>query len=224
VVQLGEVTHIHVIMDMEGVRKVKLSKLKEKLPNLAHYMQYNPTHFLREQPVDEEELKAVLEEANTYLRQVLQEPKLDPQVLIYLYSYLGNGYRVLYQTSKAVQYLEKALELTKKEEDLKGELRALIRLGEAFKYDERHEAALACFGQALAISSYKDLEHYRDYALQHMGKCLLELGEYENALLRFDEALELRKKKGNQSLVLATETAIVLTHIMKQDEENTPSL
>jgi tetratricopeptide (TPR) repeat protein len=203
---------------------MKLSKLKEKLPNLSHYMQYNPSQFLREQPVDEGELKAVLEEANTYLRQVLQEPKVDPQVLIYLYSYLGNGYRVLYQTTKAVQYLEKALDLTKQEEDLQGELRALIRLGEAFKYDERHEAALACFEQALAISSYKDLENYRDFALQHMGKCLLELGEFENAILRFEEALELRKKKNNPSLVLATETAIVLAHIIKEDEGSTPSL
>jgi tetratricopeptide (TPR) repeat protein len=198
---------------------MKLSKLKEKLPNLAQFMQFNPAYFMREQPIDEAELQSVLAEANTYLRQVLQEPKVNNYVLIFLYSYLGNGYRVLYQTVRAVQYLEKALDLARQEEDLQEELRALIRLGEALKYDDRHEAALACFEQALAISSYKDLEHYRDYALQHMGKCLLELGEYEHALLRFEEALELRRKKNDPSLILATETAIVLTQITRENNK-----
>lgn len=91
-------------------------------------------------------------------------------------------------------------------------------MGEAYKYYGQHEPALECFEKALTMSHTKELHMYKDFALQHMGKCLLELGEYENAMDRFEEALELRQKKGNEDLILATETAIVMTHILKMNK------
>jgi tetratricopeptide (TPR) repeat protein len=198
---------------------MKLEEIKERLPNLAQMTQYDPVHYLREQPIDPEEFQAAVEEAKIYLRQVMQEPKLDPEVLVFLYSYIGNGYRVLNQAQKAIVYLKKALDLTRQEGDQRGEVRTLIRLGEAYRYNQQHEKALECFEQSLTLSRSAELSQYKDFALQHMGKCLLELGEFDHALVRFEEALDLRKKKGDQELILSTETAIVLTHILRQQKE-----
>jgi tetratricopeptide (TPR) repeat protein len=198
---------------------MRLEEIKDRLPSLAQMTQYDPVHYLRERPIDPEKFQDAVEEAKMYLRQVMQEPKIDPEVLIFLYSYIGNGYRVLNQAQKAIVYLKKALDLTRQEGDRRGEVRALIRLGEAYKYNLQHEKALECFAQSLTMSRTAELSQYKDFALQHMGKCLLELGEFDHALMRFEEALDLRRKKGDQELILATETAIVLTHILKQQKE-----
>lgn len=195
---------------------MKLREIKEGLPQLRMLVQYKPDLFLHEEPIDREEFKRVIEEANMYLRQVLQEPDFDPEVLIFLYTYLGNAHRIYGQTQKSIRYLQKALEVSRYNEDEHAEIQSLIRLGESYKYAGQYESALECFEQALVMSRSHQLLEYKDFALQYMGKCLMELGEYEQALEKLESALELRKKKGNSELVLATEMAIVMLHILRQ--------
>lgn len=198
---------------------MKLKEVKEGLPDLHSLVQYKPNLFLREEPIDVDDFNKAIEEASTYLRQVLQEPQMDADVLVFLYSYLGNAFRISGRTQKGIQYLERALELARYDEDEQAEIRTMIRLGEAYKYAGEHEAALECFEQALTMSRSPQLFEYKDFALQHMGKCLMELGEYEQALAKLEEALDLRKQKGNKELILSTETAIVMIHILKQQEQ-----
>lgn len=195
---------------------MKLKDVKEGLPDLRTLVQYKPDLFLREEPIDREEFEQVIEKASTFLRQILQEPKMDAEVFIFLYSYLGNAYRISGRAAKGVQYLERALEMARYDEDEQAELRTMIRLGEAYKYAGDHEAALECFEQALTMSRSQQLLEFKDYALQHMGKCLMELGEYEEALAKLEEALQIRKEKEIEELILSTETAIVMVHILRQ--------
>jgi len=47
-----------------------------------------------------------------------------------------------------------------------------------------------------------------DYVLQHFGKCLVELGELDRAEAMFEEALQLRRQRGDEGLVASTRQAI----------------
>ena len=96
------------------------------------------------------------------------------------------------------------------------EIISLIRLGEALKYDNKHTDALEKFNRALTLSTETGNQSYTDFALQHKGKCLLELNDVEDALVCFREALNIRKEKGIRSLIDSTqvelEFALRLSH------------
>lgn len=212
-------TAIFVLMEERGTRGLKLSEVKSALLDLGPHVTFDTEHYLRERPRDVEEFEKLIDHANMYLRQAFQEKNVSKDVFIYLYSYLGNAYRISYQSRKAIQYLSKAYQFAKELPNEREETRALIRLGEAYKYDDQHEQALDCFERALLLTQTSALSSYRDFALQHMGKCFMELGEYDNALLRLEEAFTLRKKKKDPHLILSTEMAIVMVHVLMRQSD-----
>lgn len=207
-----------IIEGKEG-RRLKLSEVKSALPDLTPHITFDTAQYLRERPRDPEGFEQIIDLGTMYLRQALQERNVGKEVFIYLYSYLGNAYRVTNRTRKAIQYLNKAYQLARESFDEREEVRTLIRLGEAYKYDAQSEQALDCFERALLLTQTKELSHYKDFALQHMGKCFMELGEFDNALLRLEEALDLRKKKKDANLILSTEMAIVMVHVLMRQKE-----
>ena len=85
---------------------------------------------------------------------------------------------------------------------------SLIRLGEAIKYNGNHMKALGIFNEVLDNCKTKNNLLYLDFAIQHKGKCLLELGRMTEAEQCFKEALELRELKGDVSLIESTQQAL----------------
>ncbi|MGE7625335.1 hypothetical protein ACQKMD_20715 [Viridibacillus sp. NPDC096237] len=71
-----------------------------------------------------------------------------------------------------------------------------------------YEDALKSFDTTIKALTPIDDCGLLDFALQHKGKCLMELGEWELSLSHFHEALSIRKSKAEPSLIYSTELAI----------------
>ncbi|WP_391205271.1 tetratricopeptide repeat protein [Psychrobacillus sp. L4] len=104
----------------------------------------------------------------------------------------------------AIERLEKALKLSFENKQISN----LIRLGEALKYDGQPEEALKKFEQVIDACMSNTNSMFLDFAYQHKGKCLLELGQMDIALDYFQEAMKLRLAKGDQSLIDSSQKAI----------------
>src|SRR5699024_9602523 len=134
----------------------------------------------------------------------------------FLYGILGYLYRVTGKPKKAIEYLTFTLDYFEEKDDIK-EVISLIRLGEAYKYDDQHHVALDKFNKALKICEVEQIDEYLDFALQHKGKCLMELTMLEEAVECFLTALDIRKTKENPSLIDSTQQAIDLIREIKRN-------
>ncbi|SDI89727.1 tetratricopeptide repeat protein [Natribacillus halophilus] len=184
---------------------MNLAAIKEQLSSLQDIIYFDRNDYLREKTADPVQLKQFIVE----IEQLLERDIVDTDELFFLYGTIGNLHRIYGQPQTAVYYLELGLDLAGDESK---EIAANIRLGEALKYDHKHSEALAKFNEALAKCHEFGLDKYEDFALQHKGKCLLELGRSAEALGCFKKALELRKTKGDSSLIKSTQQAIELVN------------
>lgn len=181
-------------------------ELKNQLSPLSELTMCRPDHHLREVAKDKAELQRALDRAI----QFVDEHKEDRVSLIFLYGYIGNAYRVLNRPEEAIAILNQSLQLAMATNKCVEEVKALIRLGEAYKYANQHDQALTTFDRANQLIQFHWLYDYHDFVLQHKGKCLLEMGHYAEALPLLQQALKLRKQKGDTSLITSTEEAIKL--------------
>lgn len=83
-----------------------------------------------------------------------------------------------------------------------------VRLAIALQYADEHEEAVIEHEQAMELIETHHIHELLDYALQHHGKCLAEMGEYEQARQCFHRALEIRRERGDESLLASTREAI----------------
>lgn len=84
----------------------------------------------------------------------------------------------------------------------------LIRLATAEQYAGRHDQALTHFDQAREVIDRHAVEGLRDFAYQHTGKCLTEMGRWEAARAMFDEAARLRAERGAAGLLASSRQAL----------------
>lgn len=145
-------------------------------------------------------------------RKQLQESRdkgHDTQILRTL-GYLTDACRVAGELDAAVTYGQEALERSRAAGNRNAEVANLIRLGEAHKYRDEHAIAEPLFREALTLSTDGDAATLHDFALQHLGKYLLEQRRYDESIAVLERALELRREKGVQSLIDSTEQALAL--------------
>ena len=129
----------------------------------------------------------------------------DPRQRCRLNGYLGNAARLLGRDEDAVAELGESLALAEKLGDERAVTTASIRLGEAHRCFDRLEEAEVCL--RVALDGPADL---RDFALQHLGKTLLDAGRTVEAAQALEAALELRLAKGVPVLVASTEQALAV--------------
>ncbi|MFF2753710.1 tetratricopeptide repeat protein [Psychrobacillus sp. NPDC058041] len=176
-------------------------ELKFNLMKLNEFIYIDDNNYLREKCSDESLLKNVIKNF---------EAKIDSQTndhfddMIFLYGNIGNLYRIRGDTNLAIKSLKIALELS----DGNKQISNLIRLGEALRYDGQHEQALNKFDEAIELCTPSNGSNLLDFAYQHKGKCLLELGQISLALVYFQAAMKIRLVKGDQSLIDSTQKAI----------------
>lgn len=83
-----------------------------------------------------------------------------------------------------------------------------LRLATALFYNNEHDEAESIMRPLLLRIRNGHDRCYEDFVLQHLGKCVAEVGRWEEAVALFEEALELRKAKGVESLIRSTEKAL----------------
>src|SRR5690625_3829219 len=177
---------------INGGIELSLSTLKKKLSSINEIIYADSNECLREKTSNPVILKAVLAEAENILTQLKRDPSHDKDDLYLLYGTIGNLYRIYGEPKTAIYYLEYNLNMSKEDNEYAREVVSLIRLGEALKYDHNHTNAMELFNKALIKCSVHEIDLYEDFALQHKGKCLLELNRIEEAFVCFERALEIK--------------------------------
>lgn len=177
----------------------------DDLPDLASVATFDDR--LRERATD----PVVVMRAIARATALLDRAEGDEATKVRLSGYLGNAYRLIGRLADAAMHLESAIALASKRGDERAYLANLIRLGETRKFQERHGEAEQLFRAALDLSTNPAAPHLRvleDFALQHLGKCLIEQGRGAEAVPLLVQALDIRRAKADESLIASTEAAL----------------
>lgn len=132
----------------------------------------------------------------------------DDTARLALLGRVGERERILGRLDDATLHLQAALALAQEHGDRKREITNLIRLATALHYAEGHTEADALFRECLATIERTGEREREDFAHQHYGKCLAEMGQRDEAAAHFAHALALRRAKGDAGLIASTEAAI----------------
>ena len=183
---------------------------KKSLSSVNEFIYFDSNDYLREKTSNPLRLKKVIADAEYLLKMNIEESDK-----YFLYGTVGNLYRICEEPQKALNYLNFCLCLALEEGSKTREAVTLIRLGEALKYDEKHDVALKFFEKALKKCKDNKLDIYLDFALQHKGKCLMEMGRLDEAEISFIKAFKLREFKGDTTLIDSTKKALELVKRLK---------
>lgn len=132
----------------------------------------------------------------------------DEEATLPLLGEVGEGYRMLGRLDLARAPLEEAVQLADQRGDARRGMVNRLRLATLMQYAGEHEAAIAMFDDGVARA--RSLGLLVDFALQHRGKCLAELGRWEAAIADFEAALAGREKADDAALVASTREALEL--------------
>ncbi|WP_217586307.1 hypothetical protein [Lentibacillus saliphilus] len=190
-----------------------MDTFKRELTNLMNVIFFDQNRYLRETCTDQERIEHVIQLGET----LLVEQSTNNADSFFLRGTLGNLYRIHGMTDRAKAYLTKCLDDARTIRNQAKEIATMIRLGEAMKYGDEHSKALHLFDQAIALCQSGIHPVYLDFALQHKGKCLMELNQLTEAEACFTEALQLRLDKEDPSLIDSTRQAITLLNSLKTE-------
>lgn len=189
---------------------MRIVDFKKSLSSVNEFIYFDSNDFLREKTSNPLRLKQVISDAEYLLKICIEESDK-----YFLYGTVGNLYRICGEPQKALNNLNICLCHALEEGNITRETLTLIRLGEALKYYEKQDEALELFEKAFKKCKDNKLETYLDFALQHKGKCLMEMGRLDEAEVCFIEALKLREFKGDTTLIGSTREALKLVKRLK---------
>jgi tetratricopeptide (TPR) repeat protein len=120
----------------------------------------------------------------------------------------GTARRIARQYERAELELGEALELAQASGDPVQSVGAMIRMAELERCRDDFTRSETMLRVALAVIRKGSAEPLRDFALQHLGKTLIDAGRPAEAVKVLDEALEIRRGKGDAALVASTQEAL----------------
>jgi tetratricopeptide (TPR) repeat protein len=168
----------------------------EQLPDLSAFTEWDEQ--LREVAADHEAIETAITAAESQLAQG------DPRAESRLLGYLGNATRTLGRTDESLDYLRRSLDAAL---DETARIKAMIRIGETHRCRDEHETGIAVLTEAAALARVEAPE-LEDFALQHLGKCLVDAGRTPEGVEQLERALALRLGKGDPSLIASTAEAL----------------
>jgi len=172
-----------------------------ELPDLTRFTAFDDR--LRSVAVDSTAVEAALTAAMVALARTDDDGERSR-----LLGYIGNAERLLGRHADAIAHLLESVE-TAQPGATRTRAVALIRLGEAYRCADRPAESEKRLREALdVIDADADSNDLRDFALQHLGKSMVDAGRAYEALPLLEEALELRKAKGAPDLVASTALAL----------------
>lgn len=178
-------------------------EFKDCLLTLSEIIYFDSNEYLREKTSNPFRMKEIIDIAENLLANITNEDEK-----YFLMGTLGNLYRIYGEQQKAVKILTECVTIANNQNNSNREIVALIRLGEAIKYNDNPMKALEIFNEVLEKCKANNNLLYLDFAIQHKGKGLLELGGFVEAEKCFKEALKLREFKGDVSLIESTRQAL----------------
>jgi tetratricopeptide (TPR) repeat protein len=142
------------------------------------------------------------------LRAALCGP-LDDRTRLALLRTLGSALCTLRRCDEAAAVLVGAVDLAAGGGHTRAEVAARINLGDAHRYGGNLDAAKDCYDAALrqARDAVPDLV---DFALQHLGKYFIDAERPADAVACLEEALRLRRAKGDPDLVKSSIDALAV--------------
>lgn len=188
---------------------MEIFEFQKNISVINEFIYFDENDYLREKTNNPIKLKQFIAEAK-YLLSENEEHKY------YLCGIIGNLYRICEEPQDALNYLYECLNISLEEGNIKKEIVSLIRLGEALKYANQQKEALELFNHALTKCDDNQVDTYLDFTLQHKGKCLMELGQLEEAENCFIKALKLRELKAEPALIESTKLALNLIGTLKK--------
>jgi HTH-type transcriptional regulator, pleiotropic regulator of extracellular virulence genes len=192
------------------VEQMRSAVIQNYMSEVSEIVYFDNNEYLREKTSDPSRLKEIIDDIEELLK-ICDE--IEDRY--FLYGTLGYLYRIYGQQQEAVMYLTLCISLALKEKNMKKELVSLLRLGEALKYSNKHEEALNIFNEVMIKCEDNNYIDYLDFALQHKGKCLMELDRLDESLKCLSEALRIRNLKGDSSLIKSTQQSLCLVKMLK---------
>lgn len=164
---------------------------------------------LREVVIDVDELKVYVSGLDGELAQAV-----DPEKQVSLLGEIGTHLRSLGDLKQAEVTLRHALLLIEDHKlGSRREAQQKIRLAHVYQWQKDFKQSNSLFDEVILLCRLDpEAQFYLDFALQHAGKSFFDQQEFEKALACFNEALELRVKKGSPADQLSsTQNAIAET-------------
>ena len=115
---------------------------------------------------------------------------------------------MLEQEEQAAPLLEQALLLARRLSDKRLEVANLLSLATTQQYLGNRDRAQELFQEALEKGRVYNEPYYEDFVLQHRGRCYMEQGYVHEAKACFEQALVLRKRKGDPRGIESTQRAL----------------
>ena len=120
----------------------------------------------------------------------------------------GTAHRIAGEYDVAEQQLREALELARDAGDTAQVIGTTIRLAELDRCRDAYPTAETLLRLALRLGEKHRIAIYRDVALQHLGKTLIDAGSAAAAIPVLEEALILRQQKRAADVIASTEEAL----------------
>ena len=164
---------------------------------------------LRDIPTHPEQLKKYVEKLKLDIKS-----KDSPKDQVRIMGEMGVYLRQLMQLNEAEQILSKALTLIETHSlGIKFEFQQKIRLAHVYQWQKRFAESSKLFSEVIHhCRNHPDLSVYLAFALQHAGKDLFDQGKLTDALLYFEEALQIRVQNNvPKDQIESTQLAVQVT-------------
>ncbi len=138
----------------------------------------------------------------------------DREARLHLLGQLGSDQWALGNLLEADMFLTESVALARTLGDLRRAAAYTIRLATVRQDGGGHAEAESMLRAALSQTEQPETAIYHDFALQHLGKCLVEMEEIAEAISCFEAALALRLAKGDAALIASTEAALTAARLL----------
>ncbi|MEJ7838800.1 MAG: hypothetical protein WKF81_08285 [Thermomicrobiales bacterium] len=161
---------------------------------------------LRQIPIDRDRFELAME---TWRRELERaRTSGDRRRLRTVLANLGSGYRILGDFERADTCLIEARRLASADGSTVATIAADIRLAELDRCHNRYAEAEQRLRSVIDRIEVSESDQFLDFALQHLGKVLIDSGQFDDAQQTLERSLLLRKAIQDPELIASTLQAL----------------
>lgn len=192
--------------ELDGARKI----LRTYELNIERYdLDYGYDEELNEEPDVPEDMDDYSETLIAHARVEMETPASERkwEEIAKNLGLAGALRKITGKVDEAEKLLAFSLKICREQELSKAlHLQQRIRYADVLRRQGKLQKSLEDFQDLLKETAGDG--KYEDVVIQHTGKVHFSMGQYPQALKLFEQALKMRRKKGDDELIASTETAI----------------